>query len=353
MSLTIKLLSTFIKILALYLVIGLIFIVYALNDKLDNYDIKNDYYNGDIEISYNDRSVSFESDKTNNSIQNYIDCYEYPIKEEEFTIEMKNKLDEIYNLFNDNNYTLSFAYEDLYTGLHISYNENQLYFSASTIKAPVALYIYQQAELGNIDLDSYMTYTDDFYVEGSGSIQYELIGSTYTIRDLVEKSIVESDNIAYQMIASKASNNIKNFWEKKGANNFWSYSIWGNTNAYDSIIYMKEIYNYYLTNTELSNELLSYYYNSVFPLIQSNNADVKIAHKSGWHYDIMHDTAIVFDEYPYALAIMTNKGYSDYDQFFSTASKLINEFHNLYWNNKSNYCYNKYFMSESEKQDRT
>lgn len=348
MNLTKKLFYTFIKILVLYLFAGLIFIVYALNNKLDNYDIKNDYYDGNIEISYNENSDSFKSDKNNNSVQNYIDCYEYPIKEEEFTVEMKNKLNEIYNLFSDPNYTLSFAYEDLYTGLHISYNENQLYFSASTIKAPVALYIYQQAELGKIDLESYMTYTPEFYVEGSGSIQYQPMGSTYKIKELTRKTIVESDNIAYQMISSKADNNIKNFWKDKGADSFWSYSVWGNTNAHDSIIYLKEIYNYQLTNTDLSNELMSYYYNSVFPLIKSNDG-AKVAHKSGWHYEIMHDTAIIFDEYPYALAIMTNKGYSDYDYFFSTASKLINEFHDLYWENKSNYCYNKHFMNENKK----
>lgn len=343
MKLIKKLSFIFLRIFIIYLFIGLIYIVYGLNDKRDYYKVKNDIYNGKIKVKYNEQTNNFKSNKDNNSIQSYIDCYEYPIQEEMFTDEMKKKLNEIYNLFNDNNFSLSFAYEDLYTGLHISYNENKQYFTASTIKAPVILYLFKQVENEKIDLNKYITYTPQFYVEGSGSIQYESFGKQYKLKDLVEKTLVESDNVAYQMTASQVNrNDIKNFWEEKGADNFWEKSVWGNISAHDGVIYMKEIYNYYLTNTQLSNELIELLYNSVFRLIKANN-DVKVAHKSGWHFEIMHDTAIVFDEYPYALAIMTNKGHSDYSAFFNKASKLIAEFHDLYWKNKSSICYNQVF----------
>ena len=93
MSLVKKLSLIFIKLFIMYLIIGLIYIVYALNDKLDYYNIKNDEYKGNIEITYNESSNNFTSDKNNNSVQNYIECYEYPIKEEEFSSEMQNKLE--------------------------------------------------------------------------------------------------------------------------------------------------------------------------------------------------------------------------------------------------------------------
>ena len=37
------------------------------------------------------------------------------------------------------------------------------------------------------------------------------------------------------------------------------------------------------------------------------------------------------------------KGNLNFYPFFNRASNLINEFHNLYWQEKSSYCYNKVF----------
>lgn len=344
MELVRRLSFIFVKMLIVFLFVSLIYIVYGLNNKLNKYDIKNDVYNGQIEVSYENSSNSFIALKNNNDIQNYISCFEESIKEEDFTFEMKNKLNEIYDLFRNSNYNTSFAYEDMYTGLHISYNENQTFFTASAIKAPVEIYLYEQVEKGNFDLDSLVTYTSNFYLEGSGSLQYQPIGTQYKLRDLVKMAVVESDNIAYQLTASQIDyNEIKNFWKEKGANNFWTSGYWGNISAHDGVIYMKELYNYSLNNSELSNELLNYLYNSVFKLIKGKNENIMVAHKSGWHFETLHDTALIFDEYPYTVAITTNMAYGDYSYLFNQASKLISEFHDLYWENKSNICYKKVF----------
>lgn len=344
MELVKKLSFIFIKLFAVYLIIILICVVYDLNNKLDRYDIKNDVYNRKIDVTYKKNSNFFTAEKTNNNVQKFINCYEYPIKEEDFTLDMKDKLNEIYYLFKNSGYSVSFAYEDMYTGLHISYNEDQPFFTASTIKAPVEVYLYEQVEKGKIDLDSMVTYTSNFYLEGSGSIQYQPIGTQYKLRDLVKMALVESDNIAYQMTASQISyNEIKDFWRDKGANNFWTSGYWGNISAHDGIIYMKELYNYSLNNTDLSNELLNYLYNSVFKLIKGKDDGVMVAHKAGWHFEILHDTALIFDDYPYTVAINTNMAYGDYSYFFNQASKLISEFHDLYWNNKANICYKQIF----------
>lgn len=337
-----KLSFVFFRLLAVYLLISFFYVAYGFKDSNKSKEV-NDKYIGDIEVSYTNSSNKFTADKKNNSIEEYIKCYEYPIREENFTDEMKSKLNEIYSLFNNPNFSLSFAYEDMYTGLHISYNENKQYFTASTIKAPVEIYLYEQAEQNNVDLESYITYTSRYYLEGSGTIQYKPVGTNYKLRDLVKMALVESDNIAYQMTAySLNRNDVKEFWKNKGANNFWSQGVWGNISAHDGSIYMKELYNYSKNETELSQELLNHFYNSVFRLIEADD-DVKIVHKSGWHYEIIHDMAVIYDEYPYTLAIMTNRANADYTQFFKKASKLINEFHHLYWNNKANICYNKAF----------
>ena len=335
--------SVFIKLLIVYAFVGLIYIVYGLSTKADKYNVSNDEYKGEIDVVYNDSSVQFSSDKKNNDISKYIKCYEYPLKEDKFTGEMKDILNELNTLFSNPNFSLSFAYEDMYTGLHLSYNENQQYFTASTIKAPTEIFLYEQAETGNVDLESYITYLPNYYLEGSGTIQYQPYGTQYKLRDLVKIALVESDNIAYQMTAYSLNyESVKKFWKDKGADNFWSYGIWGNISAHDGAIYMKELYNYSLTDTDLSKELMDRFYNSVFGLVSADDG-VVIAHKSGWHYEIIHDMALVFDEYPYVLVIMSNRANADYADFFKKASSLINEFHHLYWKNKADICYNQVF----------
>lgn len=333
----------FIGFLITYLIVILVFTQDIINGKKE-YGGSNDKYIGDISVSYNEGSNKFVADKYNSDVQKYITCYEYPIDEKDFTQEMNDKLKEIYVLFSNPNFNLSFAYEDMYTGLHISYNEDHQYFTASTIKAPTEIYLYEEADKGNIDLESYITYTSRYYLEGSGTIQFQPLGTQYKLRDLVKMALVESDNVAYQMSAYSLNyEDVKNFWKEKGAKNFWSYGIWGNISAYDGVIYMKELYNYSLTETDLSKELMDLFYNSVFRVIEADSDSTKIVHKSGWHFEIIHDMALVFDEYPYTLAIMTNRAHADYADFFKKASKLINEFHHLYWKNKADICYKQSF----------
>ena len=190
----------FIGFLITYLIVILVFTQDIINGKKE-YGGSNDKYIGDISVSYNEGSNKFVADKYNSDVQKYITCYEYPIDEKDFTQEMNDKLKEIYVLFSNPNFNLSFAYEDMYTGLHISYNEDHQYFTASTIKAPTEIYLYEEADKGNIDLESYITYTSRYYLEGSGTIQFQPLGTQYKLRDLVKMALVESDNVAYQMSA--------------------------------------------------------------------------------------------------------------------------------------------------------
>ena len=343
MKLAKKLFLTFFKLSVALSLFGLVYIVYALSDKLDTYLVKNDKYDGHIQVQYNDIVNSLEVDSEYSSVKKFVSCYKEPIIADDFPEELKSKMNELYELFSGSDNTLSFSYEDLYTGLHVSYNENQVQFAASSIKAPVITYLYEKADKGEIDLNSEITYTSNYFVEGSGSLQYSEFGKSYSFRDLAKKSIVESDNIAYQMISYNLNKKeITSYWNDLGTSNFWGSTIWSDANSNDGVIYMKELYKYYLTGTENSKELMNNFYNSVLPLIKSSK-EIPIAHKSGWRASIVHDFALVLDEHPYAVAIMSDLGYDDYKSFFEKASLLIEEFHNIYWNNKANYCYKQSF----------
>ena len=72
---------------------------------------------------------------------------------------------------NSSNLNFAFKYKDLYTGFSLSYNSNQPIFAASTIKAPEAIYIYEESEKGNINLENSIKYTPNYYSNGTGILK--------------------------------------------------------------------------------------------------------------------------------------------------------------------------------------
>ena len=147
------------------------------------------------------------------------------------------------------------------------------------------------------------------------------------------------------MLCARVNNTgIREYWKEKGVTTFWyGNSIWGKVNSKDGAIYMKELYKFLDEHPELKEEILSYYFKSATRLITLDNPSIAIAHKSGWTSASIHDMAIVYSEQPYVLSINSLLGYNNFSYFFSKASNLINEFHDMYWNKKSEYCYRKVF----------
>ena len=273
-------------------------------------------------------------------------CHKRPLKQDELSDELKKKIDEIKKHFESSDIDVSFSYEDIQTGMRIGYNEDEQYFTASVIKSPVVMYIYKMSIDNEIDLNEEITYDPKFYSGGTGSLQYQPFYTKYTIRELIEKTITESDNVAYRMLCSKVpKEDIKNFYHELGATTFWdeSNTIWGKISSNDGVLYMKELYDFMEENKDLKQEMLSSYTKASNKLITLNNKEIEIAHKSGWASTSIHDMAIVYDKHPYVLSINTSLGYENFTPFFTKASTLINEFHELYWNQKLDYCYKEAF----------
>ena len=270
-------------------------------------------------------------------------CLKTPLKEDELTSELISIKNELENLFNENNLNFAFKYKDIYTGFSLSYNSSQDIFAASTVKAPEALYIYKKAEEGNINLDDFLTYTSNFYTEGTGVLKDTSPNKDYSIHELVKYSIINSDNIAHLMLNNKfKSSNIHSYWSNLGASSIYKdNNAWGNINANDATIVMEELYNYYIDNNyNYNDELINYFFNS-WKVINIPDENTKIASKSGWSGTSLHDMALILDENPYTLVILTNRGYVEYQDFFNKASDLVYQFHNLYWEEKMKYCINQ------------
>ena len=92
------------------------------------------------------------------------------------------------------------AATQLGTGRHIGYRENELFPTASVIKLPLLVTLYEDAIAGRIDLSERVTYREDTRVAGSGVLQFLDDGLNPTLRDLAVLMMSVSDNTATDLL---------------------------------------------------------------------------------------------------------------------------------------------------------
>jgi beta-lactamase class A len=88
----------------------------------------------------------------------------------------------------------------LATGRHLGYREHELFPTASVIKLPLLVTLYEEAIARRIDLSERVAYRDDTKVAGSGVLQYLDDGLQPTLRDLSVLMMSVSDNTATDLL---------------------------------------------------------------------------------------------------------------------------------------------------------
>ncbi len=90
--------------------------------------------------------------------------------------------------------------KDVKTGWVIENNSERLFPSASLVKIPVMVAMYDAQSKGRISLDETLSLQRNLKARGSGSLKFQRTGTKYTIRQLIYKMITESDNTATNML---------------------------------------------------------------------------------------------------------------------------------------------------------
>ena len=301
--------------------------------------------NRDLEIQYyHNSSNSMDSYQT--GMEQLVQCYQRNLDISSLDESIRNYIDKLQQLYNrDDRYNksskyFSFLYQDLYSGFTVSYNENAPIFTASTIKAPAMIYLYEQVGEGKVDLEEKLTYTSNFYHGGSGVLQTKPVNTEYSVGELIYYAIHDSDNIAYAMLMNRfGRENILNYWSHLGTKNIYTLNtIWGVTSAKDASIYMNELYKFSRENKEYGQKLMEYFQGATWKLITNKEGLFNTANKGGWSEETIHDVAIVFEKNPYLLVIMSKTGNSDYPYLFAETSRLVGELHEAYWQFKESLC---------------
>lgn len=219
--------------------------------------------------------------------------------------------------------------KDLKTGRYFSVNGNAPYIAASTYKVPENLCLYEKVIAGEIDLDEEMVYTQADYETGTGSIQYQPLGTRYTLRELVKLNMTVSDNVAKNMIKRKLGREtIINYMDSLGGRYL---PIDKNiTSPRDMKIYMEKVLELNVKHPEVIGEFIHNLKHTEFNdrINKLLPPDIEVAHKIGNQVNVLNDVGIVYHpSNPYIITILSEHvRYSQASDTIPKISKMIYDY---------------------------
>lgn len=233
--------------------------------------------------------------------------------------------------------SISVCYEDLESGRSWSCGGDMSYYSASLIKAP---YVYSLlcefaearankepgSDLGIYDWDRIVTLTDAMKMNGSGTLKNMSAGTQLTVKELMQYAIEVSDNTAFKYLRDTYG---YDFFYKKakdlGVSSVYEGSF-DTLSAEDACVFLRAIYEFASENDTEGQMLLDSMKKANYTvLIPQAAGDTETAHKYGWDAKAYHDMAIVMDERPYVLCIMTNFNFSENSMYREDINTYLRE----------------------------
>lgn len=268
---------------------------------------------------------------------------------------------------------LSFAYYDIDSGEKITYNSAEIRYSASLIKAPYIYAVLREIEefeqkKHDFDRDGNPLYDENgeplfegnhpnydeegkiiylegeekydlsekwiydsatMFTEGSGEIMKKEDGFGLTWYELFDYALLYSDNIAFAQLRDRFGySSLYKMTDEVGIRgvktDFMSLS------ADDCVLFLRELYDYFETGSEYALHMKDCMVKSKhLEMICANYPSGMAAHKYGWDIDAFHDMAIVFDEHPYIIVIMTDydDGGEEPTDFIGDVTGLVKQIH--------------------------
>lgn len=230
--------------------------------------------------------------------------------------------------------TISIYFRLLNSGRWFSINPEETYSPASLLKIPIMMVYFKKAEDNPNVLDQKL-YDDGTFADQEQTTVPEARrlheGSWYTIEDLIERMIRDSNNEAKNMLEQNLPDDfIKQIYDKLDVEN--PYQKKGDFMTVDDYpFFLRVLYNTTYLNEKYSEEALELLAESSFVegLPAQLPDEITVAHKFGFRVvnttnpplAELHDCGIVYyPDHPYVLCVMT-KGY-DPDALISAIQNL-------------------------------
>jgi beta-lactamase class A len=237
--------------------------------------------------------------------------------------------------------------------------------AASTMKVPVMLQLYLDEAAGRLDLDAPVTVTDTFHsiLDGSAyaldessdsdSTLYARIGESVSRRELVDRMIIRSSNLATNLLIRDAgADRVTGTLRSLGADSMevlrgvedipaFEAGLNNTTTARDLARVMEALTDdgsgiSRQARQEMLGILERQHYRENIPA--GLPPDVRVANKTGWITGINHDAALVFpeDAPPYVLVVLL-RGHPADDQgtaFAAELSEAVWDYHVATWGSR-------------------
>jgi beta-lactamase class A len=250
---------------------------------------------------------------------------------------------------------VSVAYRDLASGDSLLIDAHTRMHAASTMKVPVMLELFRRAERGGVALDGAIPVRNTFRSIADGSSYslsatddsdaelYTYVGRSLPVRELTERMITRSSNLATNLLIEHADpDRIAATLDTLGAGAMrvlrgvedgpaFRAGMNNTTTAYALMKTLEAIAAGRAASPEATREMLAILQRQHFrEMIPSGlPPGTPVANKTGWITGINHDAAIVFPpgRAPYVLVVLT-RGFRD----TGAAAALAGELSRLVWN---------------------
>jgi beta-lactamase class A len=204
------------------------------------------------------------------------------------------------------------------------------FHAASTMKVPVMIELFRQAEAGTLSLDEPLPIRNEFHSIVDGSVYrldvgddsdsevYKAVGRTLTLRQLCEAMITVSSNFAANLLIERLGvENIRKTVTRLGAdgmqvlrgvedNKAFEKGLNNTTTARGLLMLLEKIEKGEAVSAKADAEM-----SSILKRQQFNNGipaglpkGVVVGHKTGNITKIHHDAAIVYGDRPYVLVVL-------------------------------------------------
>ena len=209
----------------------------------------------------------------------------------------------------------------------ININWDKEFIAASTYKVGLNFYAYYLDSIGKLDLDQYIDYLPEDYEEGTGILQDEYYIGSYKIQNLLDLSLIYSDNIATNMIGRYLGSHEE---VRKTLYNLLKIDFPTEENIitpeieYKILKYIYE-FSYYPNFSHMLSVLTHSEYNDRLTKYIDSNI---IAHKIGTYDSYIHDVGIVFSNSPYIVIVYTHH-IEDAEEKIANISNAIYQYNNL------------------------
>jgi len=212
----------------------------------------------------------------------------------------------------------------------IRLDADKVFHAASTMKIPIMIELFRQAEAGTLSLDEPLPVRNQFHSIVDGSVYqlsvdddsdadvYKAVGKTMTLRQLCEVMITVSSNFAANLLIERVgAANVRTTVDRLGASGMvvlrgvedqkaFDKGLNNTTTAAALAVLMEKLAKGEAVSRKADAEMVAILKRQKFhDAIPSGVPDgVEVAHKTGNITKIHHDAAIVYGPRPYVLVVL-------------------------------------------------